>query len=359
MNRNNSTLSITGLSTGMGLHMVTPFNPNAILVKSIFPARYMVLAFARGEPLVELVANDSQTLHFFAIRFHPACEATGCNSADLLTPTIESNWTGYELFDDEALANTTLDCNTCHQPNGPGTPKILRMQERFSPWTHWFSRLSDSEFLFLFYRSHDLESTYAGAEINLDTTNPGALQFVLEDNGFVPQPNEFVSQKISDELRANGTSATWQALYANAVAGNAIPPPYFGVNQTDPNKAAAMLDAYRAVMAGTLPRDQLPDIRDVFDESALSAMSIRPKPGLDGRGILVHMCSQCHNSRLDQTLTRARFNVMALDAMSREERDTAIGRLQLADSDPAKMPPPRFRSLSDAERALVIAELSK
>jgi hypothetical protein len=34
-------------------------------------------------------------------------------------------------------------------------------------------------------------------------------------------------------------------------------------------------------------------------------------------------------------------------------------RLQLADSDPEKMPPPRSRLLSDAERALVIAELSK
>jgi len=79
MNRNNSTLSITELSTGLGLHMVTPFNPNAILAKNIYPARYMLLAFARGE----LIANDSQTLRFFLIRFHPACEATGCNSADL------------------------------------------------------------------------------------------------------------------------------------------------------------------------------------------------------------------------------------------------------------------------------------
>jgi hypothetical protein len=315
-----------------------------------------VLAFARGEPRVELIANDSQTLRFFLIRFHPACEATGCNSADLLTPTIESNWTGYELFDDEALANTPLDCKTCHQPDGPGTPKILRMQERFSPWTHWFGLEDRAD---LFYGSHDLESTYAGVPIDQVTTNPGALQFVLEENGFVPQPNEFVSQTIIDELRANGTSATWEALYANAVAGNAIPPPYFGVDQTDPITATAMFNAYRAVMDGTLPRDQLPDIRGVFADSALSAMSIRPKPGLDGRGILIHMCSQCHNSRLDQTLTRARFNVMTLDAMSREERDIAIARLQLPDRDPAKMPPPQSRLLSDAEQALVIAELRK
>jgi hypothetical protein len=121
----------------------------------------------------------------------------------------------------------------------------------------------------------------------------------------------------------------------------------------------ALLDAYRAVMAGTLPRDQLSDTRSIFLDSALPAMSIRPKPGLDGRGILVHQCSQCHNSRLDQTLTRARFNVMTLDAMSRQERDTAIARLQLPDDDPLKMPPPRFRVLSTDELALVIAELSK
>jgi hypothetical protein len=112
------------------------------------------------------------------------------------------------------------------------------------------------------------------------------------------------------------------------------------------------------VLAGTTPGDQLPDTRTLVLDSALPAMSIRPKPGLDGRGILVHMCSQCHNSRLDQTLSRARFNVMTLDAMSREERDTAITRLQLADDDPLKMPPPRFRVLSPDELALVIAELS-
>ncbi|MDB4953932.1 MAG: Periplasmic thiol:disulfide interchange protein DsbA, partial [Myxococcales bacterium] len=35
-----------------------------------------------------------------------------------------------------------------------------------------------------------------------------------------------------------------------------------------------------------------------------------------------------------------------------------IRRLQLADDAPLKMPPPRFRSLSDDERELVIAELA-
>jgi hypothetical protein len=63
-------------------------------------------------------------------------------------------------------------------------------------------------------------------------------------------------------------------------------------------------------------------------------VSIRPKAGLDGRGILVHMCQ-----------TRARFNVDTLDRLSRDEKDLAIGRLQLADDDPLKMPPPRFHAV--------------
>jgi hypothetical protein len=67
----------------------------------------------------------------------------------------------------------------------------------------------------------------------------------------------------------------------------------------------------------------------------------------------------CHNSRLDQTQTRARFNVMTLDAMSRQEKDLAVTRLQLPDDDPLKMPPPRFHTLSADEQALVIEQLSR
>jgi mono/diheme cytochrome c family protein len=113
------------------------------------------------------------------------------------------------------------------------------------------------------------------------------------------------------------------------------------------------------VINGSLARDELPDVRDIFSGDALASMSIRPKPGLDGRGIVIHMCSQCHNARLDQTLSRARFNAMDLDAMSRAEKDEAIVRLELPDDAPGKMPPPRFRTLSPEELALVVEELAK
>jgi len=356
--RSKTGLVMTGLSTGVGLRMVTPLNPRAILMSDPLEPRYTVLAFARGEPLVELVANDpaAQTLRFFAVRFHPACEAAalGCNAADLLTPAIESGWTGYTLYDDEALANTTLDCLACHQPRGPGTPKMLRMQEVLAPWTHWVNEVPTGAFL----QTHGAES-YAGFPSGERMSSPMLLQRLLQAKGFGDQPNAFASQTILDEIAATGTSATWQALYDNAVAGRELPPPYYDVDQTDPERRASWVSAYQQVMAGTLARDLLPDVRSILLDAALPAMSIRPKAGLDGRGILVHMCSQCHNSRLDQTVSRARFNVMALDAMSREEKDLAIARLQLAEDHPARMPPPRFRSLSATEQALAIEELSR
>ena len=99
-------------------------------------------------------------------------------------------------------------------------------------------------------------------------------------------------------------------------------------------------------------------IRATLSDAALPAMSIRPKPGLDGRGILVHMCGRCHNSRLDQALTRARFDVEALDTMSRDEKDLAIERLRLPDTDQHKMPPVRFHELSQEERELAISALA-
>jgi hypothetical protein len=103
----------------------------------------------------------------------------------------------------------------------------------------------------------------------------------------------------------------------------------------------------------------MPDLSDVVPASALADLSIRPRAGLDGRGIMVHMCQMCHNSRLDQTLSRARFNVEQLDQMPRGEKDLAIARLKLPAGDRRAMPPARFHELGDAERQLVIDELLK
>ena len=106
-----------------------------------------------------------------------------------------------------------------------------------------------------------------------------------------------------------GTSATWSALYANSMAGLDIPVPYHDIKVTDPTKLATMTSAYQAFLGGTMPASQLPDIRDVFLDAALSDLTFQPAAGLDGNGILVQICQQCHNSKLDQTETRERFRV--------------------------------------------------
>lgn len=364
----NVRITLNGESTGLGIRSVNQLAPRAFLATpgnangSPNPS-YQVMTFARGEPFVELVANDpaAQTLRFFLIRFNPACEAApgGCNFADLLTPTIESGWTGYSIYDDATIGNTTLDCMNCHQPGGPTTRKILRMQELANPWGHWFypERPATLALMTDFHAAHPITEDYAGIPIaNIDASRPFALERIVENNGFKQQPNVFDTLTINNEMVASGQSATWNAMYAKAVAGTEIPVPYFAVPQ-DSAKIATMIQAYKDTLAGTVPRDQMPDIRDTVLDSALPDMSIRPKAGLDGKGIAVHMCTMCHNSRLDQTISRARFDIDNLAQMTRAEKDAAIARLQLPDTDRKKMPPVRFHVLSDAERDLVIQEL--
>jgi hypothetical protein len=362
----NVRVTFTGESTGLGMRSVNPILPRAFLATPSPNAQpntnYQVLAFSRGEPLVELVANDpaGQTLRFFLVRFHPACEATGCTHADLQTPTIEAGWTGYTLYDDQTIANTTLDCLNCHQPNGPGTRRILRMQELQNPWAHWFypERPDTLQIVQDFQAAHGSES-YAGVPASLVMgTRPAALTQLLVNNGFGTQPNVFDTTKINGELATTGTSATWAQLYARAVAGLEIPVPYVN-NPFDRTTLQARIAAYQQTMAGALARDQMADASDTFLASALSDMSIRPRAGLDGHGILVHMCQMCHNARLDPTLSRARFNVEQLGQLSRAEKDLAIARLQLPAADRHAMPPARFHELSDAERQLAIDELRK
>jgi hypothetical protein len=362
----NVRFTLNGESTGVGIRGVNPITPRAFLMTPPLAGggpnpTYQVMSFARGEPLVEMVANDptAQTLRFFLIRFHPACEPS-CTFADLQTATIESGWTGYTIYDDATIANTTLDCLNCHQPGGPTTKKILRMQELINPWGHWFypERPATLAIVQAFQTAHPNEN-YAGIPYqNVYGSRPFVLMQLAQNNGFASQPNAFDTLTINNELAASGTSATWQALYANAVAGKDIPPPYF-TNAYDPTKLQAATTAYQQTVAGALPPAQMPDVRDVFLDSALADMSIRPKAGLDGAGILVHMCQMCHNSKLDQTLSRARFNVENLAQMSRAEKDIAIQRLQLPSDDRHAMPPARFKELSAAEQQLVIAELQK
>ena len=388
-------------STAIGTRFVNAINPRAFVFTPpvggvVFPPSgipnpdLVMMAFSRGEPFVELVANDrtDDELRFYLFRFVPDCEETDdCNNADRFTPATESGFVGYSLYDDHDIRNTVLDCLQCHQPDGPDTPKILRMQEFVEGWTHWYyaNRVQNRETMEQFVAAHDGES-YGGIpgefltqqmllENGAGSAPPTGFEMVIRNEGFDAQPNEFPSQQIiTERLNAgctcpdcpvpppldptNSCSPTWDALYANTVQGAAMAAPYFDGHITDPAKVASATQAYLDFIAGTIPEDQAPDMSDALLTEAYPYMSFAPAPGLDARGILTHMCQHCHNSTLDQTITRARFNVEDLDAVPQAIKNEAIRRLQLPDDDIEKMPPLRFHTLSDAEIDLVIDELS-
>jgi hypothetical protein len=382
-------LSITGHSSALSRRSVSAINPRLVAVRLRFKprptigdedalSRMLALAFARGEQFAEAVANDEVTkkLNFYVISFRQACndKPEGCTHADLLTPAIESDWTETTLYDETDLANTVLDCAPCHQPDGPEARKMLRMQELDSPWTHWFSPSTEGGRALLdeFLQAHGDEPYGGMSSERVQTADPNSLaSFVFLDTPV--QPNEFDSTLIETEVKQSaaaeggeqpfdnsvpGSSSTWATAFERAGSGEAIAVPYYNVKVADADKLADMTRAYQAFRAGELPAEELPDIRAVFpdDPTRLAQMGIGTLPGLSGREVLMTACSQCHNERLDQNLSRARFRA-DLEGMDRAEKEVAIARLQLPPEHPLAMPPARLRVLTREARERAISAL--
>lgn len=372
-------LALTGHSTGLVARSVSAINPRLIAVHfQNDPFQMIAVGFARGEQFAEIVTRDrsDDSLRFYLVSFRLPCNAgaQGCTPGDLLTPAIERDWTEVSVYDETDLQNTALDCAPCHQPLGPGTPKLLRMQELNAPWTHWFWEGSEGgRALFADYYAAKGDEPLAGMTARqLDETNPSTLS-TLAGLANPTQPNKFDSPRIENEVRMSaaalggdqptdnaipGQSATWRLAYERAQRGEAIPVPYHDVKVTDPTKLANMTAAYQAFRREELDLSLLPDVRDVFvDDPQLRAeLGIGTEPGLDGAATLLEACAMCHNARLDQQLSRARFRA-DLQGMSRDEKDLAIDRLLLPPDDLLAMPPARLRVLSTEARRLAIETL--
>lgn len=351
------------------LIMFTPPNGNAI-------PDLVALGFVRGEQFAEIIAGDPSTgqMNFFLLRFEQACNEIegGCKVGELLTPQVEKDWKKVTIYEDVDIQNTVVDCKQCHQPEGEGTAKILRMQELRNPWTHYMrdNTSGGPTLISDFQAAHGTQEDYAAVPAAMiASSDPARLEDLIRDNGFGAQPNEFLTRTIEGEVRNSspgqpqnnavpGVSTTWQTLYDRFVAGQFIAPPYHDVKVTDPQKLAAMTKAYQDFRAGSLDKTAVPDIRKVFPDAALRDMGFMVKAGLPGPQLLINACAQCHNSKLPQNITRARFNV-DLSKMSREEKDLAIERLKLPESDPRRMPPSRIRSLTAEEISLLTEELKK
>ncbi|MDD9941137.1 MAG: hypothetical protein OXU20_08875 [Myxococcales bacterium] len=370
--------ALTGHSTALFARGVSSVNPRVIFHRFEHAQQgqeLLALAFVRGEQTVEMVVRDRQSreLRFYVLSYEQACNARsgGCNAGHLLTPTTERGWRNLALRDDEDLKNTPLDCRQCHQPDGPGTPKLLRMQELDAPWTHWFDGLMPGGLALIddYLAMKDGESL-AGLDSDLIRNTSAALMegFVL--HGGIPQPNEFPSSQIEAEVANSvadagvmqpednsipGQSAAWLEIYETAKRGDAISVPYHDVKVTDPDKLARATKAYQSYLRGELAGDELPDFRDIYpdDPRILAEMGFATEPGLDGEGILMQACAQCHNRRLDQTISRAQF-VADLASLDAEQKALATKRIQLPLDDPRVMPPAHFRRLSDEARRRLI-----
>ncbi len=374
----NPAFVLTGHSSSLVTRFTSAINPRAIIftppnstgrVNTAKPlASFIAMGFVRGEQFVELVSNDPTAnggkgdLRFFLFRFAQACNATaaGCTPDDLLTPKVESNFTSYSLYQESDIANTIFDCQQCHQTGGPTTAKILRQQELQNPWGHFFrnNRSNGQAMLADFSAAHPVTETYAGIPgAAITNSDPAQLEGLVENQGFQAQPNEFNTGNILDK----GVSTAWLTLYDNAKVQKDIPPPYHENRVTDPTKLATATTAYTNAINGTAPLTM--DIRDVFLDSALQDLTFRPSTDLvtakDGVGIMTQICQQCHNPSLDQTLSRAKFDVTKLATMDPTEKAKAILRLNLDVTAFRKMPPQRFRELSPDEIAIVTTALSQ
>lgn len=373
----NRAFALTGNSTSLVKSSVSSVNPRVIVFPRVSekrekPVEMTALGFVRGEPFVEIVSRDltSGDYNFYLFTFERQCDyETGCDLASLLTEEIEHGWTAFSVYSEEDVENTSLDCRSCHQPQGHGTKKILRMQELESPWLHWFPQRfvqrtdSDRVLLAQFSEAHAYEAQYGGIPIAtiqnaVDEGSGAQLEALLVAEGQAEQPNAF-DPRIEAEAKLGSVSPIWEQQFAVSVAGDAIGVPYPLADVTDAELRAARVKSYVDVVTGAAPRESLLDLRGLFSEDAKQKLGLVPPPGASGSAVLSQVCSRCHDGRENPNLSRAAFNVKNLAGMSRDQKDLAIKRMQEPETSIAKMPPWRAAVLPPAALAAAIEELGK
>ncbi|MET0390130.1 MAG: hypothetical protein ABW321_29430 [Polyangiales bacterium] len=357
-------------STALGGHLVSAINPRVFMMTSSG-----VLAFTRGAQRVELVvrAADSGESHFYLLDFRQACNTRpeGCSPGDLYTPRIERDWTSVTIADDEMLKNSPLDCRQCHA-RGRDKPGLL-MRELEQPWTHFFVPLEDNaktlqddlgasgRQLVMDYLAAKGDEPYANIpESGLRHTAAA----ILEGFSGRDQPLLFDSLTIERERRPDGPgsepqpSATWERGYEAFRRGEQLALPYVDASAADPDKLARLTAAYRAYRAGEVGEDELPALDDIFpDDPQLRAqIGLQTEPDASPTDALIQACGSCHNYSLDQSLSRARFNI-DLAALDDPAITRAIERIELPPSAAGAMPPPEARQLDRASRARLLAFL--
>lgn len=380
----NPSFALLGHTTSLSMRAVSAINPRAFLFTS--PATvgrvgkpspnpdFVALAFTRGESFVELVARDRATkeLRFFLVVVEQACASRegGCTPFERFSPAAERDWSRVSVYDDGDLVNTVVDCLPCHQPHGPGTKRMLRMQELQLPWTHFFRDGKDGEALVkAYYSAHDTSETYGGIPgFVMGNSQPSRLEGLVEHEGFRDQPNEFPTVAIARAMYAPDAVPSevseWIELDAERDARGLFPTPYASANASDATALGAMAHAYRTAMKDPEKASAFAAPIDLFRADARPMIGLEPRvaagdvsPRTRGEQVLRDLCVRCHNGHLDPSVSRARFDAEHLGDLSDEMRARVLERILLPASSKRHMPPARFGDLGDAEVAAVRAAL--
>jgi hypothetical protein len=356
---------LLGLSTSLSGHVVSPINPRVI-----FLGYDTFVAFQRGVPRVEVatLSRDASTYHFYLLTFTRACNqsSTGCSPAERYTPRVEADWTSVDVQDDEDLKDTPADCRQCHQRARASSGLLMR--EIIGPWTHYFEPgqatpsdpplpgVSGSDLADDYARAKG-DEPYGGATVSLiRSSSPEDLELRVGE----AQPLVFDSRVIQGELFPYGPngyptqaqpSATWQATWEAFKRGEQLALPHAETRPTDPQKQARLTQAYASFRSGALGADALPDLSDIFpdDPHTRAQLGLQTEPDATPAEALIQACGSCHNDVLDQTISRARFNI-AIARMDRAALDTAIARIGRDHGAPGVMPPPEARQLDEGVR---------
>ncbi len=359
-------VAVLSHSTALSGRLVTPINPRVIMMGT-----QTVMAFQRGVQQIELISfpPDRSGLNFYLVSFTQACNRTtaGCSSGDLYTPRVEADWEDVTIRDDEELENTPSDCRQCHSRTDD--PPRLLMRELQSPWTHFMFPVGLTEFM-PGVNGSDLMQDYLNAKgdelyggLALHTISPETV-FRLEVMVGPAQPLLFDAPIIQDERWPYGPdgyatepqpSPTWERGYEAFKRGEQLALPYLDTRAVDPEKQAHVSAAYQRYLAEEIDPDELPDLGDIFpDDPHLRArIGLETQPDATPVDALIQACGSCHNDVLDQTLSRARFNI-DLARMDRAEIEAAIDRIERPAGAPGAMPPPEARQLAPGVRERLV-----
>lgn len=366
-------VTVLSHSTALSGHRVSPLNPRMIVIGD-----GMLMAFQRGVQKLEVIAEARNPgfFNFYLFQFEQACneKPDGCSPGDLYSPRVEQDWLRVAIQDDEDIKNTPNDCRQCHQ-RGSEYPSLL-MRELNNPWTHFFQPLPQTpdQFLGPGVQGHNLLQDYLDAKGDElyggfdPRTVVGLAPFFLESTVGSEQPVLFDAPGIENERfpyndgypESPGPSPTWQAAFDAFKSGEQLALPYLEPRVTDVDKQRERIEAYTRYRNGEIGEDELPDFADIFpdDPQVRAHIGLQTEPDASAQDALIQACASCHNDVLDQTISRARFNVN-LWKLDRSEIALAVERIQRAPGSVGVMPPPEARQLDPVVRERLLDYLNR